>query len=504
MRLRRHRLSTRWRMALWVTSIVIVVVAVAGLITLQLVERRFVGNIDSDLRDTTSGMVAAVDEFDLEVLQRIRDNEDLQQLGDDNEVMLIVSSDGVEFSLPDIDTAEPGTFPDISSLRLGQLQSRAEEPFTLDGSNGLADFRILTAQLADGKVLVAAASLEPLDRALETVSGVFLLVAIIAAVVLSVIVSFVAGYVTRPINSMIATAERVGTGALDTRIPVDGVDDVARLATAVNSMLDRLESAFADRADSERRLRRFVADASHELRTPLAAVLGYAQLVQTGMASTPEQVDHAIERIASEGERMRLLVEELLTLARLDHGRGLERIRVDLVDIVSAAVDDAATIDDTRPVTLTTTPGDHTVDADAAAIRQAVDNLLANTRVHTPPGTRVAVTLTAGVDDTGARTVIVHVDDSGPGLDDADVAHVFDRFYRSERSRSRTAGSGGSGLGLSIVQSIVVAHGGRVAAGASPSGGARFTVSLPAASSSDHPGDRSTDPDHDGFALDAP
>lgn len=474
MKLRRHRLSTRWRMTLWVTSIVLVVVAIGGLISLKLVERRFVDNIDDDLREATTGMVAAIDVFDLEAIEKIRDNEQLRQLGTDDNVMMIVSTEGIDFSLPDIETAEPGTFPDISALRLGQLQARAEEPFTLDGTGGTADFRILSAQLSDGKVLVAAASLEPLDRALETLGGVFLFVAVIAAVVLSVIVSFVAGYVTRPINGMIATAERVGSGALDTRIPVDGVDDVARLATAVNSMLDRLEVAFADRAESERKLRRFVADASHELRTPLAAVLGYAQLVQTGMASTPEQVDRAVDRISSEGERMRLLVEELLTLARLDHGRGLERVRFDVDDIVTAAVDDARTVDASRSISVTLTPGDHTVEADAAAIRQAIDNLLANARVHTPPGTDVVVAV-----ESDDASVTLHVDDSGPGLDDADIAHVFDRFYRSERSRTRSGSSGGSGLGLSIVHAIAAAHGGGVAAGRSPSGGARFTITLP-------------------------
>lgn len=464
-------------MTLWVTSIVLVIGVVGGLITLWLVEYKFVDNIDSDLRETTNNTVAVVDEFDLEMIEQLRDNAGLQQFGPDGHVMAILSADRIEFSVPEFQTAEPGTFPDISELRLGELQSRAEEPFTLEGSGDTPDFRLLTAQLPDGKVLVAAASLEPLDRALEAVRGVFFVVAVIAAVVLSVIVSFVAGYVTRPVSGMIATAERVGSGALDTRIPVDGVDDVARLATALNSMLDRLEAAFDDRAESERKLRQFVADASHELRTPLAAMLGYAQLVQTGMASTDSEVHHAVGRIAGEGERMRMLVEELLTLARLDHGRGLDPIRVDLRDIVAVAIDDARAVDATQTITLVADPGDHTVSADVASIRQAVDNLLTNARVHTPPGTEIAVTLTTG--DGGDATVVLHVDDDGPGLDEAEAGLVFDRFYRSEGSRSRSHASDGSGLGLSIVQAIVVAHGGRVAAGPSPMGGARFTVELP-------------------------
>ena len=183
---------------------------------------------------------------------------------------------------------------------------------------------------------------------------------------------------------MIATAQVIGSGQLDTRISTEGVDDVSRLAGALNAMLDRLETAFADKEASEAKLRQFVADASHELRTPLSAMLGYAELVQTGMATSPDQVDHAVGRIAPEGERMRMMVEELLMLARLDHGRPANPIPVDVGELARVAAGDAMAIAPDRPIALHVADGDVVVVADAASLRQAIDNLLANTRAHTP------------------------------------------------------------------------------------------------------------------------
>ena len=237
---------------------------------------------------------------------------------------MILTADDIDVSLPSGSVDDPDPLPDVASIGFNQLRGRAEEIFELQGVGGAPTYRVLVSQLDDGRLLVIAAPLTPLDDALHTVGGVLLLVAIGGSIVMAVIVSLVTGYVTRPLEGMITTAQGIGSGDLDTRIPVRGVDDVAKLSSALNAMLDRLERAFADKEASEEKLRQFVADASHELRTPLSAVLGYAELVQTGMASTPDQVDHAVGRIAAEGERMRMIVEELLMLARLDHGRAAE------------------------------------------------------------------------------------------------------------------------------------------------------------------------------------
>jgi two-component system OmpR family sensor kinase len=172
---------------------------------------------------------------------------------------------------------------------------------------------------------------------------------------------------------------------------------------------------------------------------------------------------------------MRMMVEELLMLARLDHGRPANPIRVDVGELARVAAGDAMAIAPDRSVELHVGDADVNVIADAASLRQAIDNLLANTRAHTPAGTRVDVTVERRGDD-----VAIVVDDDGPGIDSADAAHLFDRFFRAERSRVRDGRAGGAGLGLSIVAAVAAAHDGSVRVDRSPSGGARFEIVLPA------------------------
>ena len=473
-----HRLSTRWRMTLWVLVFVLLVTVAAGYVAIMLLERRLTSDIDEDMRDTASGITAAMELFTDEELKEITENPTLEDVIDSPQSVLVLDGDTVDLSVPAGTSDDSGTLPVLSEFTVGELRARAGEVFEVGGGGGIADYRVLTSVLDDGRLLVVATALDDLEKGLKTVASVLLSVAVTGAVVMAVVVSFVTGYVTRPLEGMIGTAQGIGSGQLDTRIPTQGVDDVARLAGALNAMLDRLEAAFADKEASESKLRQFVADASHELRTPLSAMLGYAQLVQTGMASSPDQVDHAVERIASEGERMRMMVEELLMLARLDHGRPANPIRVDVGELARVAVGDAAAIAPDRPIDIHVRDADLAVIADATSLRQAIDNLLANTRAHTPAGTRVDVTVERQDGD-----VAIVVDDDGPGIDPADAAHLFDRFFRAERSRARDGRPGGAGLGLSIVAAVADSHEGSVTAGASPSGGARFTIRLPAPAS---------------------
>ena len=473
----RHRLGTRWRMTLWVLVFVFGVAAVAGLVAIKLLERGFTSNIDDDMRETAIGFTAAMELFTEDELREITENPTLEDVIDSPQAVIVLDGDTVDLSVPAGTSDDPETLPVLSEFSVGELRARAGEVFQVEGGDGIPDYRVLTSVLDDGRLLVVATWLDDLESGLKTVASVLFSVAVSGAVVMAVVVSFVTGYVTRPLEGMIATAQGIGSGQLDTRIPTDGVDDVARLAGALNAMLDRLETAFADKEASEAKLRQFVADASHELRTPLSAVLGYAELVQTGMASTPTDVDHAVGRIAAEGERMRMMVEELLMLARLDHGRPAHPTCVDVAELARVAAGDAAAIAPDRLIDLHVDDGegDVTVTADAAALRQAIDNLLANTRAHTPPGTRVDLT----IERRGGDVAIV-VDDDGPGIDPADAAHLFDRFFRAERSRARSETAGGAGLGLSIVSAVAQAHDGTVSVDTSPTGGARFTLLLPA------------------------
>ncbi|HWM12028.1 MAG TPA: ATP-binding protein, partial [Solirubrobacteraceae bacterium] len=247
--------------------------------------------------------------------------------------------------------------------------------------------------------------------------------------------------------------------------------EVGRLGIALNAMLDRLEEAFGRRQQSEDRLRRFLADASHELRTPLASIRGYAELYRMGAARSGEGVERSMRRIEDEAARMGVLVEDLLTLARLDEIAEAPHTEVDLAALAADAVADAAAVAPDRAISLDAT-GRAIVLGDAHQLRQVLGNLLRNAVVHTPAGTPVEVRVVAG------PNVRVSVRDHGPGLPGDDPAALFERFWRAEGGRER--GRAGAGLGLAIVAAIVEAHGGKVAAADAAGGGAEFSVVLPA------------------------
>jgi two-component system OmpR family sensor kinase len=230
-------------------------------------------------------------------------------------------------------------------------------------------------------------------------------------------------------------------------------------------MLDRIEA-------SDRRLRRFVADASHELRTPLAAVSAYAELFARGADRRPDDLARAMSGITRESDRMKELVEDLLLLARLDEGQPIEHEPVELGELAAEAVETARALDPTRPLDLQVQPA--MVLGDRARLRRVLDNLLGNVRSHTPPETPAHVRVS-----TVNGSAVLEVSDEGPGLPPEDFDRVFTRFYRADTSRSRE--SGGVGLGLSIVAAIADAHHGKVSVAPAPEGGATFRVELPLA-----------------------
>jgi two-component system OmpR family sensor kinase len=271
---------------------------------------------------------------------------------------------------------------------------------------------------------------------------------------------------------MAATADAIAAGDLSRRVsPADDHTEVGRLGVALNTMLNRIESAFAERQQTEDRLRRFVADASHELRTPLTSIRGYAELFRRGAATRPDDLAKAMSRIEEEAARMGVLVEELLLLARLDQGRPLERQPVDLSTMAAEAVADARVVEPDRPIELDV-DGPVTVIGDGPRLKQVFDNLLTNIRTHTPAGTPATVRVSGNGD-----TATLVVEDQGPGMTEDEAARAFERFYRVDPSRARR--SGGVGLGLSIVSAIVAAHDGTVNLDSTPGQGATFTISLP-------------------------
>jgi two-component system, OmpR family, sensor kinase len=345
---------------------------------------------------------------------------------------------------------------------------------TVAGSDDGADFRVRVEALPAGWTLVVAA---PLDDVEATLRRLALIAALVSLAVVAAIVALGLTLVRvglRPLTRIEDTAAAIAGGDLGRRVEeADTRTEIGRLGLALNTMLGHIERAFAERSASEERLRRFVADASHELRTPLAAVQAYAELFERGARERPEDLERAMAGIQREAERMALLVDDLLLLARLDQGRPLERRSVDLAELAVEACDAARAVEPSRPLTLDAAEP-LTVAGDPARLRQVVDNLLANVRAHTPPGTPAAVRVVRR--DTQA---VVEVEDQGPGLEPEQAARVFERFYRADASRAR--GAGGSGLGLAIVAAIADAHGGAASVTSEPERGTAFRVVLPLA-----------------------
>jgi two-component system OmpR family sensor kinase len=276
----------------------------------------------------------------------------------------------------------------------------------------------------------------------------------------------------RPLSEIEDTAQAIAAGDLSQRIKrAEPRTEVGRLGIALNAMLHQIETAFAQKEASENRLRRFLADASHELRTPLTSIRGYAELFRHGANKRPDDLAKVMSRIEEEGKRMGILVDDLLLLARLDQGRPLDEKAVDLAEVASDAVEAARAVEPDRPIELSGPPS-VVVTGDPTRLRQVIDNLLANVRTHTPPGTPAQVRL--GVEDGMA---VLEVADQGPGLPSQERALIFDRFHRSDPSRSRD--SGGAGLGLAIVDALVAAHGGTLQALDNSPRGAVFRARFP-------------------------
>jgi two-component system, OmpR family, sensor kinase len=353
--------------------------------------------------------------------------------------------------------------------------------FTARAVRGLTRYRVLVDpdavtirrgnQQEPGILIVAI----PLTEVESTLSRLRLTEGIVSGIVLLGL-GFLSYWLVRrglrPLEEIGVTAGAIAAGDLTRRVePTDDRTEIGRLGLALNEMLAQIEVAFEERKASEARLRRFVADASHELRTPLTSIRGYAELFRRGADSRPKDLAKSMERIEAEASRMGVLVDDLLLLARLDQGRPLEREEVDLARVAADAAESARAIEPERPITLAF-DGPAIVMGDEGRLRQVLDNLLDNTRVHTPKGTPVHLT----INQAGDR-VVLSVADGGPGLSSDVVPRVFERFYRGDPTRSR--GTGGAGLGLSIVSAIVEAHGGEVEA-TSNGAGATFEVRLPA------------------------
>jgi two-component system, OmpR family, sensor kinase len=276
----------------------------------------------------------------------------------------------------------------------------------------------------------------------------------------------------RPLSRVTATAEKLAGGDLGARSGLDAADEVGTLGRTFDVMADRIEAAFAAQAESESRMRRFIADASHELRTPVTALKGYIDVIRRGAAHDPAALDAALESMAHEADRMRGLVLDLLTLARIDAQRPLEPAPLDLREPVAEVLDEGVP-GMPEEITRELDGAPVVVMADRNAVVTIARNLLTNACKYAPGARQRWQT---SIED-GHGVLSVH--DDGPGIPEADLPHLFERFYRGEKTRARE--EGGSGLGLSIVQGLAQAQGGSVTVQSVEGMGTTFTVRLPLA-----------------------
>lgn len=329
-----------------------------------------------------------------------------------------------------------------------------------------------TAQLAAISPEAGRLHLQGYTELSERVARVAVISSVVTVLAIGALSAFAIRSGLRPLENIADTAAEIGSGDLTRRIATADPDtELGRLGTALNTMLERLESAFRDKESSEARLRRFVADASHELRTPIATIRGYAELFRRGAAERPNHLAEVISRVESEALRMGTLVDELLLLARLDQGRPLERETVELTALATDAVNDARATQPARLIELEHT-GPLTVTGDPGRLRQVLANVLSNVLAHTPVDASATVRLHAD-----GEHAVIEVVDTGPGLAEHERARVFERFYRSERARG--GDTGGSGLGLPIVESVAIAHGGTVTLTSEKGHGTTVRIALP-------------------------
>jgi two-component system OmpR family sensor kinase len=495
MRLAGHRVlpwrewTMRSRMVVSIVGLAAVALIVANIAAVLVLRSYLIGRIDNQLVLQSHAPIRFS-------IARPRSG-----FGEDFPTVVYLQADGTP--VPDND----GNLPDLTDgPQLGSWSTikahRDLGPYTVSSADG-SSWRVIVTSMGDlgGHTSVAGRSLRDVVATQNNLVAIDGAVTALVLLLIGIAASSVVRIGLRPLTRMEDMATEIaGTDDLSRRVhDVDPHTESGRLGTAFNAMLVRIEAALGARTASEQRLRQFLADASHELRTPLTSIQGFAELYRRGGTPPGPELDEAMARIEGEVGRMRVLVNDLMLLARLDEERPLASAPVDLLGVAAETVRDAHIRVPTRFVQLTAldevfdTFQPVTVQGDADRLRQVASNLVSNALQHTGDNTEIVVrvgrppsaapssppTVTVGGElAAGTPVAVLEVADTGPGMTEGDAARVFERLFRAERSRDRR--HGGAGLGLAIVAAIVQAHGGRVELTTAPGSGSRFRVLLPA------------------------
>lgn len=377
---------------------------------------------------------------------------------------------------------ENGTPADPQDL----AQRSTSAPFTVSSTLEGQEWRIIRADLtysptnltSVGSVVIGL-PMEPIEETVRNLAGALATLVLITLVLGALTAYLIVDQSLTGLRDIERATHEVAARNLSVRVPT-GVEgsEVALLGESINRMLSRVEESFEAQAAQEKRMRQFVSDASHELRTPLATIRGYAELYRLG--GVPEDgVGLAMSRIESESERMAHLVDDLLQLARLDERRKINMQPVDLATIALNTVQDFHVRAPDWPAEVTgLDAGEPTaviVTADPEKVTQVITNLMSNVLTHTPIGTPIEVAV--GVDPDDPNLGVVEVRDHGPGISHEEAERIFERFYRTDASRSRVRG--GSGLGLAIVSAIMSIHDGQTSVHDTPGGGLTVRLEFP-------------------------
>lgn len=276
-----------------------------------------------------------------------------------------------------------------------------------------------------------------------------------------------------PLSRMVDTAEQIDAGNLGRRFPTrQGQAELDRLAESCNGMLERLEESFIAERETQEQMRRFIADASHELRTPLTSIHGFLEVLLRGAANQPDQLDRALKSMYSESQRLNKLVHDLLLLSKLDRSASIE-LREGFLDELFAEMEaQLCILAGQRELRFSIEP-EVKCSYDSDKVKQVVLNIFQNAVQHTDPEKGI-IQISLKRENNGG---LISIQDNGPGISKKHLPHIFDRFYRSDTSRTRKYG--GAGLGLAISKSIVEAHNGSICVSSQESKGSLFHVWLP-------------------------
>lgn len=365
----------------------------------------------------------------------------------------------------------------FKSLSLGHQQNEfvvepSQEPF---GPN----FLVMLLPILNGYVLVLGLPVASIQTALHR-----LLVIEVIVGLFSLLLALTLGYLLlnvglSPLKKLLETIKIIKAGNISQRARIGPpYSEISEIATAFNEMLDVIEASIKDRdrfsselKKAQEKTKKFLADASHELRTPLQALLAYSELIETQQLIGSD-LTRAVSGIAKESQRLKVLVNDLFLLARLDEEAPIERSIVDLKNLLDQAIEVARLSGFKWPINVVKLD-EVSIIGDEIRLRQVIDNLFNNVRVHNPEGASIYVSL-----EKASSYVILTISDDGKGFNEGDIDKVFDRFFRGSNERSTTQGS--YGLGLAIVYSIVKAHGGSVRAfNGGISKGASVEITLP-------------------------